>query len=166
MANKSENHFNSGDSQAIFVIPTYRPQEVGETVARYSENFRSFGYSIPIVVFDDSKGEESRKKALRSFTEAEIDYPGSVWYVGEIEKKRFLSRLENKTKISSRLLQKIFKPSYGGNRNFTLAYTLGNLFISSDDDMYPISLFERQKGLKEGEILKGRYIPKESRYST
>jgi len=166
MANKSENHFNSGDSQAIFVIPTYRPQEVGETVARYSENFRSFGYSIPIVVFDDSKGEESRKKALRSFTEAEIDYPGSVWYVGEIEKKRFLSRLENKTKISSRLLQKIFKPSYGGNRNFTLAYTLGNLFISSDDDMYPIALFERQKGLKEGEILKGRYIPKESRYRT
>ena len=47
------NHFISRDSPAIFVVPTYRPQEVGETVARYSENFRSFGYSVPIVVFDD-----------------------------------------------------------------------------------------------------------------
>lgn len=160
------NHFISGDSPAIFVVPTYRPQEVGETVARYSENFRSFGYSVPIIVFDDSKGEESRKKALKSFVEAEIDYPGKIWYVGELEKQRFLSELKTKTKISSRLLQKIFRPSYGGNRNFTLVYTLNNLFISSDDDMYPMALFERQKGLKEGEITKGRYVPKESRYRT
>ncbi|MFA4953114.1 MAG: hypothetical protein WC584_02750 [Candidatus Pacearchaeota archaeon] len=166
MVNKIENYFDSKNSQAIFVIPTYRPQEIGETVARYSENFRSFGYSVPIIVFDDSRGEENRKRALKSFTEAEIDYPGNIWYVGEIEKKRFLSKLETKTKIPPRLLQKIFRPSYGGNRNFTLAYTLGNLFISSDDDMYPLALFERQKGLKEGEILKGRYVPREGRYRT
>jgi len=53
-----------------------------------------------------------------------------------------------------------------GNRNFTLAYTLGNLFVSSDDDMYPVSLFEPQKGLREGEIARGRYTPKDSRYKT
>ena len=45
-------------------------------------------------------------------------------------------------------------------------YGVNNLFISSDDDMYPMALFERQKGLKEGEITKGRYVPKESRYHT
>ena len=166
MASKTKDHFIPGDSPTIFVTPTYRPQEVAETVARYSENFRTFGYSIPIVVFDDGRGEESRKRALKSFSEEEIDYSGKVWYVGELEKRRFLSRLEAKTKINHQLLQRIFRPSYGGNRNFTLVYTLGSLFVSSDDDMHPVALFERQKGLKEGEIAKGRYVPKEGRYQT
>ena len=164
MAAKTKNHFNSSDSEAVFVIPTYRPREVAETVARYSENFRGFGYSIPIVVFDDGKGEEGRKKAFSSFLEEEIDYNSDIWYVGELEKKRFLSRLETRTKIDPVLLNKIFRPSYGGNRNFTLVYTLGNLFISSDDDMHPTSYFEREKGLKESEIARGRYIPREGRY--
>jgi len=166
MVSKTEARFNPGDSPAVFTIPTYRPQEVAETVARYSESFGNYGYSVPIVVFDDSKGEESRKKELNSFSHAEIDYSGKVWYVGELEKKRFLSRLETKTKIKPTLLKKIFKPSYGGNRNFTLAYTIGNLFVSSDDDMHPVALFEPRKGLDEDEIAKGRYVHKEGRYRT
>src|SRR3990167_6085505 len=166
MVSKTEARFNPGDSPAVFTIPTYRPQEVAETVARYSESFGNYGYSVPIVVFDDSKGEESRKKALNSFSHAEIDYSGKVWYVGELEKKRFLSRLETKTKIKPTLLKKIFKPSYGGNRNFTLTYTLDNLFVSYDDDMHPVALFEPRKGLDEDEIAKGRYVHKEGRYRT
>ena len=166
MISKTEILFNSGDSPVIFTIPTYRPQEVAETVARYSESFGNYGYSVPIVVFDDSKGEESRKKALNSFSNAEIDYSGKIWYVGELEKRKFLSKLEIKTKINSTLLKKIFKPSYGGNRNFTLAYTIGNLFVSSDDDMHPVALFEPRKGLGEDEIAKGRYVHKEGRYRT
>jgi len=158
------NGINSRDNEAIFVIPTYRPNNIGETVGRYSDSFRSFGYRVPIIVFDDSLGEQNRRRALKSFVDAEIGYEGDIWYVGEIEKKRFLSKLEARTKISSNLLKNIFKPSYGGNRNFTLAYTLGNLFISSDDDMHPISLFERQKGLNEDEIAKGKYVPREGRY--
>ena len=145
MAQKTKTHFTNNGEPAIFTIPTYRPKEVAKTVERYSDNFRGFGYSIPIMVFDDGKGEESRKKALKSLEEAEIDYSGEVWYVGELEKRRFLSMLEKKTKIDPTLLQKIFRPSYGGNRNFTLVYTLGNLFVSSDDDMHPVSLFEPQK---------------------
>jgi len=166
MAFKQKDQFHSDDKQAIFTIPTYRGQEVVETVVRYSENFRNFGYSIPIIVFDDGTGKDNRKKVLKSFLDSETDYSGKVWYVGEIEKKRFLTKLEAKTKIDPQLLRKIFKPSYGGNRNFTLAYTLGNLLISSDDDMYPVSLFERQKGLKDDEVMKGRYLPKEGRYRT
>lgn len=164
MTSEPQTHFSQGDSQLTFVIPTYRPAEVAETVARYSENFRGFGYSVPIVVFDDGKGEESRRRALRAFSEEGIDYPGKIWYVGELEKKKFLSKLESKTKIDGALLQRMFRPSYGGNRNFTLVYTLGNLFVSSDDDMHPEALYESPKGLKEGEIAKGRYIPREGRH--
>ena len=33
-----------------------------------------------------------------------------------------------------------FRPSYGGNRNFTLMHTLGGLIVSSDDDMHAYNL--------------------------
>jgi len=34
-------------------------------------------------------------------------------------------------------VRNLFRPSYGGNRNCTLMYTLGGLVISSNDDMRP-----------------------------
>jgi hypothetical protein len=40
------------------------------------------------------------------------------------------------------LVKNLFRPSYGGNRNYTLMYTLGGLMVSSDDDMRPYALME------------------------
>jgi hypothetical protein len=32
------------------------------------------------------------------------------------------------------VVKNLFRPSYGGNRNYTLVYTLGSLMVSADDD--------------------------------
>jgi len=54
-------------------------------------------------------------------------------------------------------VKNLFRPSYGGNRNFTLMYTLGGLMVSADDDMRPYALMESSlESLDEGEISRGR----------
>lgn len=51
----------------------------------------------------------------------------------------------------------LFRPSYGGNRNYTLVYTLGELMVSADDDMRPYSLMEHSpESLESDEICRGR----------
>ena len=40
------------------------------------------------------------------------------------------------------LVRNLFRPSYGGNRNFTLMYSLGHYLVSADDDMRPHALIE------------------------
>jgi len=60
-----------------------------------------------------------------------------VYYVGPREKEQFLAYLNGRLRDRrlETLVRNLFRPSYGGNRNFTLMYTLGDLLISSDDDM-------------------------------
>ena len=69
-----------------------------------------------------------------------------LYYVGPHEKEQFIGFLNRKLrdrKFES-LVRNLFRPSYGGNRNFTLMYTLGAFLISADDDMRPYSLIEEQ----------------------
>jgi hypothetical protein len=55
------------------------------------------------------------------------------------------------------LVRNLFRPSYGGNRNFTVMYTLGDLMVSSDDDMRPYSLVEYSpESLGVDEVSRGR----------
>ncbi|MBO1361005.1 hypothetical protein J2D73_14545 [Acetobacter sacchari] len=57
------------------------------------------------------------------------------------------------------MVRNLFRPSYGGNRNFTLMYTLGDLMVSSDDDMRPYGLIENSpESLLPGEISRGKLI--------
>ena len=79
--------------------------------------------------------------------------------MGPQQKEQFLayisSRLRNKR--LEPLVRNLFRPSYGGNRNYTLMYTLGGLMISSDDDMRPYSLMEDSpESLEENEVSRGR----------
>ena len=54
-------------------------------------------------------------------------------------------------------MKNLFRPSYGGNRNYTLTYTLGGLMVSADDDMRPYTLMEHSpETLGEHEICRGR----------
>jgi hypothetical protein len=56
-------------------------------------------------------------------------------------------------------VRNLFRPSYGGNRNFTLIYTLGELLVSSDDDMRPYALIEDSpESLSKAEISRGKLI--------
>jgi len=55
------------------------------------------------------------------------------------------------------LVRSLFRPSYGGNRNYTLVYTLGMLMVSADDDMRPYSLMEHSpESLEPDEVCRGR----------
>ena len=139
-----------------FVIPTYRLREVGETVAEYDEHFWRNGHSVPIIIFDDSSAANHEK--YYSLLEA-IATHNELYYVGPREKEQFIAYLNQRLpdKRLQGLVKSLFRPSYGGNRNYTLVYTLGGLMVSADDDMRPYTLMEHSpESLEPDEICRGR----------
>jgi hypothetical protein len=139
-----------------FVIPTYRLRDIGETVEIYDEHFWRNGHSPTLIVCDDSSpvAQEKYYPALeQTSTHSEL------YYVGPREKEQFISYLSRRLrdKRLDGLVKNLFRPSYGGNRNFTLMHTLGGLMVSSDDDMRPYALMEHSlESLEEGEVSRGR----------
>ncbi len=139
-----------------FVIPTYRLRDVGETVKIYDEHFWRNGHSPTLIVCDDSSpvAQEKYYPLLeQTSTHSEL------YYVGPREKEQFIGYLSRRLrdKRLDGLVKNLFRPSYGGNRNFTLMHTLGGLMISSDDDMRPYALMEHSlESLDEGEVSRGR----------
>ena len=139
-----------------FVIPTYRLREMGETVEQYDDNFWRNGHSVPIVVFDDSSPANQEK--YYSLLERTATH-NELYYVGPREKDQFIGYLNQRLpdKRLQGLVKSLFKPSYGGNRNYTLMYTLGGLMVSADDDMRPHALMEHSpESLDAEEICRGR----------
>jgi hypothetical protein len=139
-----------------FAIPTYRLRDVGETVEQYDEHFWRNGHSPQIIVFDDSTPTNQEKYfPLLEKTRPHHD----LYYVGPREKEQFLAYLNSRLrdKRLESLVKSLFRPSYGGNRNYTLMYTLGGLMISSDDDMRPYCLVEYSpESLGDDEVCYGR----------
>lgn len=142
----------------IFVIPTYRLRDVTETVEIYDEHFWSNGHSVKMIVFDDSSLANHKKYYARLEQTRTVN---DLYYVGPREKEQFLSFLNRKLrdrKLES-LVRNLFRPSYGGNRNFTLMYTLGAYMMSSDDDMRPYGLIESSpESLQPDEISRGKLL--------
>jgi hypothetical protein len=143
-------------NELSFVIPTFRLRDVGATVEAYDEHFWRNGHSVPIIVFDDSSPANQEK--YFSVLE-QTRTRNEVFYVGPQEKEQFIAYLNRrlKDKRLELLVKNLFRPSYGGNRNYTLMYTLGGLMVSSDDDMRPYALMEDSpESLAEGEVCHGR----------
>jgi hypothetical protein len=140
----------------FFVIPTYRLRDVGETVEHYDEHFWRNGHTVRMIVFDDSSPVSQEKYyPLLEQTKTHND----LYYVGPREKEQFLAYLNARLrdKRLEGLVKNLFRPSYGGNRNFTLMYTLGGLMVSADDDMRPYTLMEHSpESLNPDEICRGR----------
>lgn len=144
------------EPEPYFVIPTHRLRDVGATIHEYDEHFWRNGHSVQMIVFDDST-QANVDRYLPALTETRTR--ADLFYVGPREKEEFIayvnSRLRNQR--LEPLVKNIFKPSYGGNRNFSLMYSLGGLMISSDDDMRPYSLMEDSpESLEDHEISRGR----------
>lgn len=140
----------------VFAIPTYRLRDVAEAIEAYDANFWRNGHAVKLMVFDDSSVANHEKyfpllEATRTANE--------LYYVGPREKEefiRFLNRKLHDKKLDS-LVKNLFRPSYGGNRNCTLMWTLGKFLISSDDDMRPEALIEDSpESLAPGEIARGK----------
>ena len=108
------------------------------------------------IVFDDSSPANQEKYyPLLEQTRTHND----LYYVGPREKEQFLAYLNRRLrdKRLEGLVKNLFRPSYGGNRNFTLMYTLGGLMVSADDDMRPYALMEHSpESLGEDEVSRGR----------
>lgn len=146
------------DPDVFFVIPTYRLRDVGETVERYDEHFWRNGHAVQMIVFDDSSPANQEKYyPLLEQTSTH----NSLYYVGPREKDQFLAHLNGRLrdKRLEGLVKNLFRPSYGGNRNYTLMYTLGGLMISSDDDMRPYALIEDSpESLADDEVCRGKLV--------
>src|SRR5580704_11505159 len=143
-------------NELSFVIPTFRLRDVGATVEAYDEHFWRNGHSVPIIVFDDSSPTNQEKYFPLL---AQTRTHNAVFYVGPQEKEQFVTYLNRrlKDKRLELLVKNLFRPSYGGNRNYTLMYTLGGLMVSSDDDMRPFALMEDSpESLIENEVCRGR----------
>src|ERR1700737_1529839 len=152
--------------ELTFVIPTYRLRDVAETIDAYDEHFWRNGHDVRIVVFDD--GTSANRDRYYSLLEANSTY-NPVYYVGPREKEQFLahvtSRLRDK-KLGA-LVKSLFRPSYGGNRNYTLMYTLGELLVSADDDMRPHALMDTHpESLGDHEVAHGRLLKTSERVVT
>ena len=143
-----------------FVIPTYRLRDVGETIEAYDDNFRRSGQTAPIIIFDDSSLANHDKyfDALET-----VRTHNDLFYVGPAEKEQFVSYICKRLRDRKLdvLVRNLFRPSYGGNRNFTLMYTLGDHMVSADDDMRPYALIEDSpESLADREISRGKLIPR------
>jgi hypothetical protein len=142
----------------FFVIPTHRLRDVGETVEHYDEHFWRNGHSVQMIVFDDSSPANQEKYfSLLEQTHTHNE----LYYVGPREKEQFMGYLNDRLrdKRLSSLFKNLFRPSYGGNRNYTLMYTLGGLLVSSDDDMRPFTLMENSpESLAADEVCHGKLV--------
>lgn len=146
------------DRAFSFVIPTYRLRDVGEAIEQYDEHFWRNGHTARLMVFDDSSPANQEKYYSRL---EQTCTHNDLYYVGPREKDQFLSYLNRRLrdKRLEALVKNLFRPSYGGNRNFTLMYTLGGLMISSDDDMRPYALMETSpESLGADEVCRGKLI--------
>jgi hypothetical protein len=146
------------DATVIFTIPTYRLRDVTETVEKYDEHFWSNGHAVKMMVFDDSSLANHEKYFTRLEQTKTVN---PLYYVGPREKEQFIGfltrRLRDK-KLDS-LVRNLFRPSYGGNRNFTLMYSLGHFLVSADDDMRPHALIETHpESLNADEISRGKLM--------
>src|ERR1019366_5489309 len=139
-----------------FAIPTYRLRDVNETVECYDQHFWKNGHSVRIVVFDDSiPANQEKYFPLLEQTRTHNE----LYYVGPREKEQFLAYLNGRLRDArlEGIVKNLFRPSYGGNRNCALMYTLGELVVSSDDDMRPYALMEDSpESLEVDEICRGR----------
>jgi hypothetical protein len=146
------------EKDLFFVIPTNRLRDVGKTVEQYDEHFWLNGHSVRMIVFDDSSPSNHEKYySLLEQTSTHND----LYYVGPREKDQFLAYLHHRLrdKRLEQLVKNLFRPSYGGNRNFTLMYTLGGLMVSSDDDMRPWTLMEDSpESLTPDQICRGKLL--------
>src|SRR5215468_10671192 len=144
------------EEELYFVIPTYRLRDVGETIQQYDEHFWRNGHSVRMIVFDDSSpANQVKYYPLLEQTRTHND----LYYVGPRQKEQFIAYLNGRLrdKRLASLVKHLFRPSYGGNRNFTLMYTLGGLMVSSDDDMRPYALLENSpESLADNEACRGR----------
>ncbi len=143
-----------GTDNFCLTIPTYRPERVIKTVLEYGAHFYKFGREVPIYIFDDSA--DNQAAANLSKRASRLQSP--LFVVGREEKKVFLEELASEMDCSDServLLERMLRPSFGGNRNHIVLYTLGQRFMAVDDDICPYGLVapNLNQGEEDGNLM-------------
>lgn len=127
------------------MISTYRLHDVGEPVESDNEHFWRNGHSVQMIVFDDSSPANQEKYySLLEQTETHNE----LYYVGPREKEQFQAHLNARLrdKRLEGLVKNLFRPSYGGNRNYTLMSSFGGLMNTMRSALAEKNLFRWMKG--------------------
>ena len=115
---------------------------MGETVEQYDEHFWRNGHSSDIDRLRRLEPGEPGEVLSRSWSRpAPTTTSSTSARARRSSSSRYLNQRLRDKRLEG-LVRNLFRPSYGGNRNFTLMYTLGGLMVSSDDDMRPYALME------------------------
>jgi hypothetical protein len=154
--------------EPLFVIPTCRLRDVGDTVEAYDRHFTEHGHALRMMVFDDS-GPLLHRRYFSELTRRRTK--NELFYVGPAEKAALCDDLVSRLGESSLapLVHELFRPSYGGNRNYTLLYSLGFFLVSADDDMRPHALVDEDgtsfasNEICRGKVVKANDVPREVR---
>lgn len=140
--------YKSSDSTKIksLNVPTYlRPSELSKCIKSYSDNFQKNSHYIDYYVFDDTSLDRS-KENYEALKEARKDLGTDIFYIDLEEKKRFIDIITKECNLERSLIEFGFMPNRlfkvhnlfmsGANRNFIMAYTIGDCFLMADDDSY------------------------------
>lgn len=125
-------------------IPTYlRPHQLGNCVSSYYKNFQNYAHYIDYYIFDDTPIHKVKENYL-VLQKLKKDLSTNIFYVGLDEKEKFIELVAKECKLERKLIEFAFMPQglfnnkrlfmSGSNRNFILAYTVGECFFMADDD--------------------------------
>ncbi|MEN2774628.1 hypothetical protein ABCY62_06180 [Acetivibrio clariflavus] len=125
-------------------IPTYlRPKELFKCMKSYSDNFQKNSHYIDYYVFDDSPLDRS-KDNYEILKKVKKDIRNDIFYIDLEEKEKFIDIIAKECGVEKRIIEFGFLPkrifesaelfSTGANRNFIMAYTIGDCFLMADDD--------------------------------
>jgi hypothetical protein len=127
-----------------FNIPTCsRPSQLSKCIETYSNNFKKNSHKIDINIFDDTPLGESLTNYY-ILKEKKKYFNDNIYYVDLEEKEIFIDLITKKSGVEREVLEFGFLPNKlftnrnifnaGANRNFILAYTIGECFLTADDD--------------------------------
>jgi hypothetical protein len=125
----------------MFALPTKRIKDIETTIAAFTgvPGSGPIGTEVPLYIFDDSPVNLTERYPVKFPATTSLR---QLFYVGAAHKAMVVSLIKERlgSTLASTLVDDIFRPCYGGNRNFTALYSLGKRLLSFDDDMRPFVL--------------------------
>lgn len=126
--------------ETVGVLTANRPTGLRRVVTTTAENAARHGRRVQFVVADDSN-DEGRQANLAALAEIKRRFGVGVAYAGPTEKASYARRLAEHCDVPLDVVMSAFRrpagwpPAPGANRNVLLLHTVGEAFLSLDDDM-------------------------------
>jgi len=153
---------------ATIGIPTCdRPELLQRALTSYIENCKEYGRKNDFVVMDDSRSSNNRRYILGMIRTLSARYKAKILYAGPEERRVFVKRLVKKGIPQDIAHFALFGMpeigcATGANRNALLLHTVGDMFLSVDDDTVCRLASPPQEG--ESMAVSSKFDPTEFRF--